>query len=45
MIKDLYSIDLAKSSQALLTLLLHLLMDDSHFGCQKKKKSSKKITA
>jgi hypothetical protein len=34
MIKDLYFIDLAKSSQVLLTLLLHLPVDDSHFGCQ-----------
>jgi hypothetical protein len=41
MIKDLYFIDLAKSSQVLLTLLL----DDSHFGCPKIKKISKKITA
>jgi hypothetical protein len=38
MIKDLYFIDLAKSSQVLLTLLLHLPMDDSHFGCPPKKK-------
>jgi hypothetical protein len=42
MIKDLYFIDLAKSSQVL--LLLTLLLDDSHFGSQKKlKKSFNKI--
>jgi hypothetical protein len=39
MIQDLYFIDLAKSSQVLLTLLLHLPMDDSHFGCPKNKKN------
>jgi hypothetical protein len=38
MIKDLYFIDLAKSSQVLLTLLL----DDSHFGCQKKEDNPQK---
>jgi hypothetical protein len=38
MIKDLYFIDLAKSSQVLLTLLL----DDSHFGCPKKTNPQKR---
>jgi hypothetical protein len=42
MIKDLYFIDLAKSSQGRLPLFLHLPMDESHFGCQKKKKKKKK---
>jgi hypothetical protein len=35
--KDLYFIDLAKSSQVSLTLLL----DDSHFGCPKKNNPQK----